>query len=243
MGGKKGGSKAGGSKQHGKAGSMDDADDPTSSQYKVNACIVLAENFDEGCQTETLFGEGATATGQSDRITGLLPLPGGTTLLQRTVDLALDTLHMRSVYVLCRQCNTSTVEGTLARSKRMTVTGVPDTCTSVCEVLRAFGSGVTQCPLAQQDFLLLRGDSLAQPSIVKPIYDSVLEYHTSRRKVAKSEYLMTRIFVSASVHSTSCDDVLTNIVVGTGGTGEAKGQLSDNLKQQGITIGELLHWS
>ncbi|KAF4662809.1 hypothetical protein FOL46_005121 [Perkinsus olseni] len=243
MGGKKGGSKAGGSKQHGKAGSMDDADDPTSSQYKVNACIVLAENFDEGCQTETMFGEGTAAAGQSDRITGLLPLPGGTTLLQRTVDLALDTLHMRSVYVLCRQCNTSTVEGALARSKRMTVTGVPDTCTSVCEVLRAFGSGVTQCPLAQQDFLLLRGDSLAQPSIVKPIYDSVLEYHTSRRKAAKSEYLMTRIFVSASVDSTSCDDVLTNIVVGTGGTGEAKGQLSDNLKQQGITIGELLHWS
>lgn len=55
-------------------------------------------------------------------------MPGGTTLLQRTVDLALDTLNLGSVYVLCRQCNTPTVEGHLTRSKRMTVSSVPDTC-------------------------------------------------------------------------------------------------------------------
>lgn len=41
----------------------------------------------------------------------------------------------------------------------------------------------------------------------------------------------------------SNDDILTNIVMGTGGAGDAKGQLSDSLKQQNIMTGELLHWS
>ncbi|EER00544.1 hypothetical protein Pmar_PMAR018860, partial [Perkinsus marinus ATCC 50983] len=56
MGGKRGGSKGGANKQQ--AGAVDTGDDPTSSQYRVNACIVLAENFDEACQTNTIFGEG-----------------------------------------------------------------------------------------------------------------------------------------------------------------------------------------
>lgn len=49
--------------------------------------------------------------------------------------------------------------------------------------------------------------------------------------------------MSASTESTSSDDILTNIVVGTGGAGDAKGELGDKLKQQGIMTGELLHWS
>lgn len=66
MGGKKGGSSKGGAANKHKAGGACTEDDPTSSQYRVNACIVLAENFDEGCQIETLFGGGSEA----DRIAG-----------------------------------------------------------------------------------------------------------------------------------------------------------------------------
>ncbi|KAF4676177.1 hypothetical protein FOL47_006568 [Perkinsus chesapeaki] len=156
MGGKRGGA----AKQHKAAVAADD--DSTSSQYTVNACIIMAENFDEGCETDIVFEDD-----NNQHITGLLTLPGDTTLLQRNVDLAIDTLHMGNVYVICRQSNLSIIENTLTRSKRMTVTAVPDTFS----------------------------------------------------------------------------DILTNVVVGTGGSGEAKGDLNDTLRKEGITTGELLHWS